>query len=464
MQENFCNLEVEKHILSAMTVKEGVIIPAVLGVLSAQDFYLEAHKKIFDYVVGLYLHGVKPNLPSITEEMRKAGEDTEKIKYAIDVLARTTCTNAYWKDHARIVKEKSDMRRLMLIPQKMMAAIEDGKKSVGEIIADVSNEFSGFTAADGATKFTTSKDFFTNDYKSAIEQSKKYSARKTGFANLDDAQIFSPGLYVVGGVPAAGKTTFCWQLAEQLAQNGETSIYCSYEMSKLELFTKSVARELFKRKPKTKLTAAEIRRGGFEKGLEEIIAEKQNDDSDLRVLELHDEGIDDLLKILRPICTSDRAVSIFIDYLQIIPTDKDNAKSGVDDIVRKLKVFQRDHANTTFVIISSFNRANYNQSVSFESFKESGGIEFSADGIWGLQLNVVKDIKGGKDINKTDRDKIDAAKKQQPRQIQLKCLKNRQGANFECYFKYYSAHDYFVPCKESDFENNKTVGSEIDED
>ena len=41
-------------------------------------------------------------------------------------------------------------------------------------------------------------------------------------------------------------------------------------MGKLELFTKTVARELYKRDPSTKLTAADIRRGGWTKGLESI--------------------------------------------------------------------------------------------------------------------------------------------------------------------------------------------------
>ena len=129
---------------------------------------------------------------------------------------------------------------------------------------------------------------------------------------------------------------------------------------------------------------------------------------------------------------------------------KDSSKLGVDDSVRKLKKFQRD-TNTTFIVISSFNRTNYTQSVSFESFKESGNIEYTADVVWALQLNILNSINPS---NITDsRKKIDEAKKKQPRQIQLKCLKNRQGTNYECFFNYYSAHDYFKPC--NDFNKNE---------
>ena len=66
-------------------------------------------------------------------------------------------------------------------------------------------------------------------------------------------------------------------------------------------------------------------------------------------------------------------------------------------------------------------------------------------------MNILYQLKNGSNISDT-RQKIDTAKKQQPRQIQLKCLKNRQGYNYDCYFKYFSAHDYFEPCEESDFE------------
>ena len=199
-------------------------------------------------------------------------------------------------------------------------------------------------------------------------------------------------------------------------------------MSRLELFTKSVSRDLFKRKSSTKLTAADIRRGGWCKELDEIVEERQNDDSDLRVLELHNETVDDLLKILRPLCTKQKkSPVVFIDYLQLIPSSKENIKNGIDDTVRKLKTFQRD-TNTTFIVISSFNRANYNQPVAFESFKESGGIEYSADVVFGLQLNAVNQIKGGSDTSNI-RKKIDEAKKQKPRQIQLKCLKNSNHLN-----------------------------------
>ena len=296
-------------------------------------------------------------------------------------------------------------------------------------------------------------DYFANQLKVDIDSLKNYAGRLTGFKNIDDQQFFNPGLYVIGATPAAGKTTFCWQLLEQLAERGEDCIYCSYEMSGLELFTKTAARRLFLRDKQTTLTAADIRRGSWSAQLDCVINEVANSKTNLQVLELQDESIDELLIRLKPLCfDKQKAPVICLDYLQIVPSSKESIKLGVDDSVRKLKKFQRD-TNSTFIVISSFNRANYTQGVSFESFKESGNIEYTADVVWALQLNILNSINPNNIAD--SRKKIDDAKRQQPRQIQLKCLKNRQGTNYDCFFNYFSAHDYFEP-REKFVDSNST--------
>ena len=333
--------------------------------------------------------------------------------------------------------------------------IDSEKKSVPEIFAQVEKAKSNWRSRAEPTKRVAMADYFANQFDTDIEQMKAYSERTSGFDNLDQFQFFHPGLYVIGATPAAGKTTFCWQFLEQVARKGETCIYCSYEMSQLELFSKSLAREIFKRVPNTELTAADIRRGAWSVQLAAVRNDFAKSNFDLSILELQDESIDDLLTLLKPLCLDKaKAPVVCLDYLQIVPTSRESAKLGIDDSVRKLKKFQRD-TNTTFIVISSFNRVNYTQSVSFESFKESGNIEYTADVVWALQLYVLNHINTS---NITDaRKRIDDAKKQQPRQIQLKCLKNRQGTNYDCFFNYFSAHDYFESCEK--FADNNSVSS-----
>ena len=447
-------IEMEKQLLSAMFMKEGLVVPDVANIIEVDDLYRLEHRLVFKAILRLYTKGEPIDYLAVEEELRKSGDFGRIDHRYLLSLIDATFTTARAEYHANIIKEKANLRRLIELSEVLIDEAQRGEKSSSDLLAFTQNNLSALSRSTKPTNTLRLTDYFAHQLKSDIDSLKNYAERKTGFENIDEHQFFSPGLYVIGATPAAGKTTFCWQLLEQLAEHGESCIYCSYEMSGLELFTKTASRRLFLRNSETALTAAQIRRGGLSKALDEVILEIANSKANLSVLELQDESIDELLIRLKPLCLDkQKAPVICLDYLQIVPSSKESTKLGVDDSVRKLKKFQRD-TNTTFIVISSFNRTNYTQSVSFESFKESGNIEYTADVVWALQLNILNSINPG---NISDsRKKIDEAKKKQPRQIQLKCLKNRQGTNYDCYFNYFCAHDYFEPCEKFADNNSKS--------
>ena len=289
-------------------------------------------------------------------------------------------------------------------------------------------------------------DYFSGEFFRDIEMTAKYSERKTGFGNIDAAQVFIPGVYALGALPASGKTTFAWQLLNQLAERGEPCIYCSFEMSKAELFTKSVVRELYKKNPqmseRLNLTSANIRCGAMRDSREllEQVATFAQSATNLKVAELSNTSVTELIEGLKPLCADvDRSPVICLDYLQIIPSKGSKAsspKEKIDEVMLRLKDFQRA-TNTTLLVISSFNRENYYQKVSFSSFKESGAIEYSADVIWGLENHGV-DAEG-----KLDKDEVIKMSREKVRRIKFSCLKNRNGGAYECFFRYHAAYDYF---------------------
>ena len=447
-------IEMEKQLLSAMFMKDGLVVPEVAAIIDADDLYRIEHRLVFQAILRLYSKKLPIDYLAVEEELRKSG-DFGKIEHRYLLsLIDATFTTARAEYHANIIKEKANLRKLIELSDLLIDEAQRGKKSFSEILSYAQSQFSSWNQSAFPFKSSNISDYFANHLKADIDSLKNYANRLTGFKNIDEQQFFSSGLYVIGATPAAGKTTFCWQLLEQLAMRGEDCIYCSYEMSKLELFTKTAARRLFLLDKQTTLTAADIRRGSWSAQLDNVISEVANSKTNLQVLELQDESIDELLIRLKPLCLDKQnAPVICLDYLQIVPSSKETTKLGVDDSVRKLKKFQRD-TNSTFIVISSFNRANYTQGVSFESFKESGNIEYTADVVWALQLFVLNSINPNNIAD--SRKKIDVAKKQQPRQIQLKCLKNRQGTNYDCFFNYFSAHDYFEPCDKFTENNSKS--------
>ena len=125
---------------------------------------------------------------------------------------------------------------------------------------------------------------------------------------------------------------------------------------------------------------------------------------------------------------------VIIDYLQITaPYDKLTEKQSMDKTVMELKRISRDF-KTPVLAISSLNRSSYDKSIGMTGFKESGGIEYSADVLFGLQLKGVDQ----------ENFKVDEAKSKNPRQIELKILKNRNGkTGGSIFFEYYPEFNYF---------------------
>ena len=139
---------------------------------------------------------------------------------------------------------------------------------------------------------------------------------------------------------------------------------------------------------------------------------------------------------------------VILDYLQILApmNNSQTTKDVVDYNVRALKKLQTEY-DLVVIVISSLNRQNYLTPIDFSSFKESGGIEYTYDVMWGLQLNIMNNELFDKEAKlKAKREAIKEAKIANPRDIELVYLKNRYGvSSYSCRFKYYAKYDYFLP-------------------
>ena len=294
-------------------------------------------------------------------------------------------------------------------------------------------------------------EFFKNKFPAFIADNQKFQNRKTGFCNLDAFRNFQSGIYVLGGLPALGKTTFALQLLNQLAKQGETCIFCSFEMSAGFLYSKLLAQEInlleregidefgiFGKTPEKFIKTSDIIFGNFqyhEESYQQVMKNFEENPLSLYIWEISKIDLNKILNRISRICkTLSKPPVVVIDYLQLLTGTADNQKSALDDTLHKLFNFRRE-TDTTFIIISSLNRMNYNTEISFESFCGSGGIEYSADCIWGLQLKLDERTHAA----------AEKAKNEIPREIELKCLKNRFGANFGVGFWYYPNMEIFRP-------------------
>lgn len=303
------------------------------------------------------------------------------------------------------------------------------------------------------------KGYLYGTFGTDLDHFQSFKDRKTGYSNIDAITSLYPGLYVIGAISSLGKTTFTHQLGDQLAAAGDHVLYFSLEQTRLEMVSKGISRRTAQRTYKDgfdgAVSAIDIRRGNITDGVRAAAKEYAKYAENESVIECSfDTTIDTITGyVLGYIKANDAKPIVIVDYLQIIrPADpRQTTKDAVDGHVRALKKLQTEN-DLVVIVISSLNRQNYLTPVDFESFKESGGIEYTADVIWGLQLAIMNsDLFDKKDKLKEKREKIKAAKLEVPRKIELVCLKNRYGkSSYSCGFNYYPQYDLFEP--QSDFD------------
>ena len=305
---------------------------------------------------------------------------------------------------------------------------------------------------------TNTNDISVSDYLDAMfeEDVRKFqsaSSIKTGFSNIDAKISLYPGLYLLGAIPGLGKTTFASQLADNLSINGEHVLFFSLEQRRIELVAKGLSRltvSINSQSTLTGLTSIEIQKQGQANPLVKKAAEKYKTFSkNEHFISLGFSTFDNIKnKIQEYISRTQVRPVVIVDYLQIIqPSDatKNTTKDVIDAHVRAFKKLQLNN-DLVIILISSLNRANYMTPIDYESFKETGALEYTCDCVWGLQLQVMNEavMSDKKESVSEKRKKVKEAKEAMPRKLELVCLKNRFGCTYSCYFDYYPKYNFFI--------------------
>ena len=286
-----------------------------------------------------------------------------------------------------------------------------------------------------------------------INRNEEVEAIPTGFKNLDkvlDGGLYE-GLYGIGAISSLGKTTFVLQIADYIAQYDKKPVlYFALEMGTYELMTKSISRITFENSQGNETLAQGTRsllkgkwKTRFNKEQYANVMQSFREYGDYYSDVVIHDGSEKRPTIYDISNTVDSYVArtgkkpvVIIDYLQIMKPTNDRAtdKANVTTSVNEMKKLATRH-HIPVIVISSFNRLNYNSPVSMEAFKESGDIEYSTDVLIGLQLKGV----GAKDFD------VNEAKRRTPRNVEAVILKNRNGATGDTLqYAYYSMFNKFL--------------------
>jgi len=243
------NTEAEQSILSAILIDNNTL-PEVLEVLSENDFYREAHGKIFKGMVALFEKNEPADLITITNLLKEQGqlESVGGASYIAELIDTVPmAVNAF--HYAKIVHDKATLRRLIQSTSAITTQCFEDKGNVDDVLDFAERAIFEISENKVKPSFYALKDILTDTYKAvedAYENKALVTGVPTGFQALDEKTSgFQPGdLIIIAGRPSMGKTALALNIARNASLETEKpAAVFSLEMSKEQLSLRMLSSE-----------------------------------------------------------------------------------------------------------------------------------------------------------------------------------------------------------------------------
>lgn len=299
-----------------------------------------------------------------------------------------------------------------------------------------------------------------------IKDPNKYDPIPTGEQFLDSlihGGFVRGQLTTVYGSPAIGKTAFCQQIAEGIAEHGTPVLYFNLEMDATALYARSLSRiaisrtyrfidfhQITRYERQNEQTKKDIAEAG--KIYRDLIAQNiiYNPEPFTPAAESPNSigTIEQTIKEYSDIARDSGLQSpvVVIDYLQLIDAGRGDEAETTKSVLNRLNALKKK-LNIAIIAISASNReSNKSGTVEMESGRGTSALEYSGDSILGLSYASIEDGEkaNGKNIDynfiRQERGKVSKnypVPSEHCRAICLKLLKNRYGepdARVKLYF------------------------------
>jgi replicative DNA helicase len=373
------SINIERAVLSSILFNPEEL-EDVLGVLKPNDFYLPAHKKIFEVMVKLH----NDDMP-IDEEFIRRRLDNKDVddSILIEILSANPITNTL--AYVREIKDGAVKRELATLATTIKKVAIEEDVSANEALDTIQGELYKIST-DSATSELKDMQVITGDTLSYIEKMKKMGNKHligetTGFEALDRRTTgFNEGdLIIIAARPAMGKTALVLNMALKNVEANKGVIFFSLEMPAEQLMLRMLA-------AKTSIPLQNLRKGDMDDNQWSNLS-GAFDDLNTKKLFVDDGGsinINQLRARVRKLAQNEanNIKLVIIDYLQLMQgTGNKDRHQEVSDISRGLKMLARE-MKIPIIALSQLNRGLENRPDKrpmLSDLRESGAIEQDAD-------------------------------------------------------------------------------------
>jgi replicative DNA helicase len=378
------SLEAERAVLGAILL-EPALLPRAIELLLPEEFYKEAHRKVFGAMIRLFERGEPADVITVTEALRREGVFEEVGGHTLLATLQEEGTVAtQFSAYTGIVREKALLREMIRAAREI---VEEGYEETDDVQA-LLDRAEQMLFRISQRRFQRSAFPVREILAQAIQHIETLYHRKTditglatGFAELDKrtSGLQRADFVIIAGRPSTGKTAFALNIGAHAAvELGRPALIFSLEMSKEQLVQRLICAE-------ARVDSQKVRSGFLQPPEWRRIIDAAgrlseaplfiDDTATLSVLEARAKA--------RRIQAEHRLELVVIDYLQLMQGRwrAENRQQEISEISRSLKALAKE-LNVPVVALSQLSRAVESRGDALprlSDLRESGALEQDAD-------------------------------------------------------------------------------------
>ena len=379
------NDEAERSVLGSSLLDKDALFD-VVELLTADDFYNEAHKEIFRAVTELYKKSAPVDVLTVSEELKKRNS-LEMVggRAYIAALSADVPSTSNAAEYAKIISSKASLRRLIDTAGDIMQTSYDENMETNAILDMAEQQIFEIAQKGQKSDFAHIKDVLLENINIIDKMSQmegNLTGLTTGFRDLDQltSGLHRSDLIILAARPAMGKTAFALSVAQGAAIKGNASVMIfSMEMSKEQLGQRLLSME-------SRIEMQSLKTGKLErKDWDQInMALDTLSRASINIDDTPGISIMEMKNKCRRLKAEKGLDLIVIDYLQLMSIEGKKTESRQQEIStlsRNLKLLARE-LDCPVIVLSQLSRAveqRPNKRPMLSDLRESGSIEQDAD-------------------------------------------------------------------------------------
>ncbi|MBQ6217989.1 MAG: replicative DNA helicase [Erysipelotrichaceae bacterium] len=379
------SIEAEESLLGNIMLYPDAMRQCVDAGVTAEDFYLEKHRSIYNIMSSMFENKEKVDTVSLSTKLKDFGvyDKIGGLDYIMQ-LANATISANNTGEYISIIRNKSLARQVIKVGEEISNDAFDSSVSVDEMLENVERKVTEVTRSKTSSDFLSGEVVFDSTIKhiQAIQEAgSDITGVRTLYSDLDSKTAgFQKGdLIIVAARPSMGKTA----LALNLAMNSASVTPGAVAIFSLEMPAEQVATRILAAKSKVEIQKLRTGTLNDEEWSRINIAAQELKKQNFYIDDTPGIKVSEMYAKARKLAQDKGLYMIVVDYIQLIQATgkSDSRQQEVSEISRRLKAMARE-LGVPLIALSQLSRsveARQDKRPMLSDLRESGALEQDAD-------------------------------------------------------------------------------------